>query len=285
MTTPKTATAASPTTATASTITFRAAAEPARPSMVRDTVLLFRRALRLSLRNPVWTVMGLAQPLLYLFFFGPLLTKLTNVPGFPPGNPWQIFVPAIMVMLGLFGAAFVGFGLVSEWRDGVIDRMRVTPMSRFALLAGRVLRDVVVLTSQAVLLVLAGLAMGLRAPVGGIVVGIALVAVMGATMSATSYAVALILKSEDALAPLLNGVLLPVMLLSGIMLPISRGFAPDWLYDVSRINPMSYVVEGARAAFLSNFDGHQFWVGLGVAAALAALGAGWATRTFTRQSS
>ncbi len=253
-------------------------------SLLRDTGLVFSRAMRLSLRNPVWTVMGLGQPLLYLFFFGPLLTKITGLPGFPPGDPWQIFVPAIMVMLGLFGAAFVGFGLVSEWRDGVIDRMRVTPMSRFSLLAGRVLRDVVVLAVQAVLLVLAGIGMGLRAPVIGVVVGIVLVSVMGATMSAVSYAVALILKSEDALAPLLNGVLLPVMLLSGIMLPITRGLAPAWLYYISRINPMSYVVEGARAAFLGSFGDHQFWVGLGVAAALAVVGLGWATRTFTRQS-
>jgi len=265
--------------------TVPAPARTAGNTVLRDTVLVFRRALRLSLRNPVWTVMGLAQPLLYLFFFGPLLTKITNVPGFPVGDPWQIFVPAIMVMLGMFGAAFVGFGLVSEWRDGVIDRMRVTPMSRFSLLAGRVLRDVVVLSAQAVLLVAAGLAMGLRAPAVGVVVGIALVAVMGATMSAVSYSIALILKSEDALAPLLNGVMLPVMLLSGIMLPISRGFAPDWLYYLSRINPMSYVVEGARAAFLGNFAGSEFWVGLGVAGALASVGLGWATRTFTRQSS
>lgn len=255
-----------------------------RSSLWRDCGLVFARAMRLSLRNPVWLVMGLAQPLLYLFLFGPLLTKISGGPGFPAGDPWQIFVPALMVMLGLFGAAFVGFGLVSEWRDGVIDRMRVTPMSRFALLAGRVLRDLVVLAVQAVLLVLAGVVMGLRAPVGGIAVAIVIVIAMGATMSAASYAVALTLKSEDALAPLLNGVMLPVMLLSGIMLPITQGFAPGWLFWLSRVNPMSYVVDAARAAFLGDFSSHHFWVGLGVAAVLAAVGLTLATRTFTRQS-
>ena len=168
----------------------------------------------LTLRNPVWLVMGLAQPLLYLFFFGPLLKNLTGVPGFPPGDPWQVFVPAIMVMLGLFGSAFVGFGLIQEWRDGVIERMRVTPMSRFALLAGRVLRDGVVLVAQAVLLIGASLLMGLRAPVAGVLVGIAHVAALGMTFAAASYAVALAVKSEDAMAPLINGILLPVMLLS-----------------------------------------------------------------------
>jgi ABC-2 type transport system permease protein len=253
-------------------------------SLWRDCGLVFSRGMRLSLRNPVWLVMGLAQPLLYLFLFGPLLTKISGGPGFPPGDPWQIFVPALMVMLGLFGAAFVGFGLISEWRDGVIDRMRVTPMSRFALLAGRVLRDLVVLAVQAVLLVLAGVVMGLRAPLVGIAVGIVIVLAMGATMSAASYAVALTVKSEDALAPLLNGVMLPVMLLSGIMLPITQGFAPGWLFWLSRINPMAYVVDAARAAFLGDFTSHHFWIGLGVAAVLAAVGLTLATRTFTRQS-
>ncbi len=240
--------------------------------------------MRLSLRNPVWLVMGLAQPLLYLFFFGPLLTKISGGPGFPPGDPWQVFVPALVVMLGLFGAAFVGFGLISEWRDGVIDRMRVTPMSRFALLAGRVLRDVVVLAVQAVLLIGAGVLMGLRGPVIGMAVGTVMVLALGATMSAASYAVALTVKSEDALAPLLNGIILPVMLLSGTMLPITEGFAPDWLYWLSRINPIAYIVDGARAAFLGDFSSHQFWIGAGVAAALAVIGMTLATRTFTRQS-
>ena len=151
-------------------------------STSRDVGLVFSRGMRLSLRNPVWLVMGLAQPLLYLFFFGPLLTKISAGPGFPPGDPWQVFVPALVVMLGLFGAAFVGFGLISEWRDGVIDRMRVTPMSRFALLAGRVLRDVVVLAVQAVLLIGAGVLMGLRGPVIGMAVGTIMVLALGATM-------------------------------------------------------------------------------------------------------
>lgn len=55
-------------------------------------------------------------------------------------------VPALLVQLALFGTAFVGFGLIAEYRSRVIERMRVTPVSRIALLLGRSLRDVVVLT-------------------------------------------------------------------------------------------------------------------------------------------
>jgi ABC-type transport system involved in cytochrome c biogenesis permease component len=149
-------------------------------SFARDTLLIFTRQLRLSLRNPAWVIIGLIQPILYLAFFGPLLTKVAsgNVPGFPHGNSYRFFVPGLLVQLGLFGAAFVRFTIIADWRAGVIERLRVTPASRLAILAGRVLRDVVTLLVQAVVLVLAGLAFGLRAPAAGILIGLGFITVL-----------------------------------------------------------------------------------------------------------
>jgi ABC-2 type transport system permease protein len=143
-------------------------------TFLRDTLLIFRRQLRLSVRNPAWVIIGLIQPILYLAFFGPLLAKVAvrGVQGVPTDNPYGFFVPGLLVQLGLFGAAFVGFSIIADWRAGVIERFRVTPVSRMALLAGRVLRDVLTLTVQAVVLVLAGLAFGLRAPLAGVVIAL-----------------------------------------------------------------------------------------------------------------
>src|ERR1700722_20499141 len=168
-----------------------------------DTFVIFRRQLRLSLRDPVWVIIGLIQPILYLTFFGPLLTKVAGggLPGFPPGNSYSFFVPGLLIQLGLFGAAFVGFAIIADWRYGVIERMRVTPVSRLAILAGRVLRDVVTLLVQGIVLVLAGVAFGMRAPLGGVLVGLAFVAVVAVSLSAISYTVGLLTKSEDVLAP------------------------------------------------------------------------------------
>src|SRR3954453_18842446 len=151
--------------------------------LLRDTDVIFRRSMRLSLRNPVWVVLGLVQPVLYLALFGPLLEPIARVRGFPDGDAWQIFVPGLLVQLGLFGAAFVGFGLVAELRAGVVERMRVTPASRMSLVLGRVLRDVVVLVVQAVLLVATAYLFGLRASAAGIVLGIAVVGLLGAAFA------------------------------------------------------------------------------------------------------
>jgi ABC-2 type transport system permease protein len=249
---------------------------------LRDTVLIFRRQLRLSLRNPVWVVIGLIQPILYLAFFGPLLRGMTGMPGFPAGNAWQVYVPGLLVQLGLFGSAFVGFGIIGEWRLGIIERMRVSPVSRLALLLGRVLRDVLVLVVQALVLVGAGVAFGLRAPLMGIVIGLAFVVLLSVSLSSLSYAAGLVTKSEDAFAPLLNMVTVPLMLLSGILLPMS--LAPAWLDGLARANPFRYIVDAMREVFLGNYATAVVIEGVVVALSLAVASVAIGTRTFFKEN-
>lgn len=249
----------------------------------RETRIVFLRAFRLSLRNPAWVVIGLTQPILYLALFGPLLKKLKGLPGFPTGvSWWQVFVPGLLIQLSIFGALFVGFGLVAEYRSGVIEQMRVTPASRTALLIGRVLRDVVVLVVQAATLVVVAVIFGMRAPLGGVLLAFILVAALGAACSSTSYAVALITKSEDALAPLLNTVAVPLLLLSGIMLPMS--LAPGWLRRVAEINPFSHIVDGVRSFFRGDLGSPDALWSLLVAAIIVGLGIAFGARTFQRES-
>lgn len=241
-------------------------------SFFRDLWIVFARAMRLSLRNPAWVVIGLLQPVLYLVLFGPLLVRVASLPGFPPGDAWTVFVPGLLIQLGMFGAAFVGFGLIADLRAGVIERMRVTPASRVALLGGRVLHDVVVVFAQGAILVVAALAFGFRAPVPAVLLGLALISVLAAAFSFLSYAAALWLKSEDALAPLANAVALPLLLLSGILLPMS--LAPGWLELIANINPIKHVVDGARAIFRAEFLSSASLSGIVIALVLVAV-SGW----------
>jgi len=253
-------------------------------SFARDTSLIFRRQLRLMLLQPAWLIIGLIQPILYLVFFGPLLTRIAagGLGGFPAGNSYSFFVPGLLIQLGLFGAAFVGFSIIADWRAGVIERFRVTPVSRLALLSGRVLRDVLTLLVQAIVLVLAGLAFGMRAPVGGVLIGLGFIAVVAVSLAAISYTVGLLLKSEDALAPLLNMVMVPLMLLSGIMLPMTLG--PGWLQGIARITPFRYIIDAMRAAFQGHYGGTIMVEGVAVAVGLAAVCLWAASRAFVREN-
>lgn len=245
-----------------------------------DTMVIFKRQMRLGLRNPAWIIIGLLQPILYLGLFGPLLKPLSKELG--TDNAYVVFVPGLLIQLGLFGALFTGFELVAEWRAGVIEAQRVTPASRTALLLGRVLRDVLELFVQGVVLIALAYAFGLRASVGGMLFGLVLTLLLGTACGALSDMAGLLTKSEDVLAPLLNSVALPVMLLSGILLPISLG--PKWLRTLSDIVPTQHIVSAIRATFVGNFNMTVVW-GSVWAVALCAVSLYFGTRAFRRENS
>ncbi len=248
----------------------------------RDTWIIFKRVMIISLQNPAWVMIGLLQPILYLCLFGPLLIPMANMPGFPPGNAWRVFVPGLLVQLGIFGGAFVGFSVIDEWRSGVIDRQMVSPASRTALIVGRVLRDVVVLFIQGCLLIGAAMIAGLDVPAHAIALGLVLTVLLGATFSALSYGTGLALKSEDAFAPIINTIALPILLLSGILLPMS--LAPQWLQVVSDINPFKHMVDALRAVFRDEIFTFPVALGFGLAIALLIVAAWFGTRVFERQT-
>lgn len=102
-------------------------------------------------------------------------------------------------------------------------------------------------------------------------------------MSAASYGLALRLKSEDAFAPVQNSIIVPVLLLSGMLLPMS--LAPVWLFVVSRFNPLVYVVDATRAAFVGNLTGSTVVLGVLVAVGLSIAAVAFGIRTFQRESS
>ena len=247
----------------------------------RDTWIIFARSMRLSLRQPLWVLIGLMQPILYLTLFGPLLQNIAASSGFQ-GDAWQVFVPGLLVQLGIFGGLFVGFGIIAEWRSGVIERQLVTPASRAAIISGRTLRDVLVIVVQAIVLIAASTLMGLRVPLLSVVFGLVLIALLGAAFSFISNAIGIATKSEDALAPLVNTLALPILLLSGILLPMN--LAPQWLQIVSNFNPFKHIVEALRAVFRSDFANPIVWIGVLLAVILVVLGAWMGSRTLTAQT-
>ena len=246
--------------------------------LIRDTSLIFERQMQLLLRNPVWIFVGVFQPVMYLLLFAPLLKPALGVR--TNAEAYEIFVPGLLVLLAIFGGLFQGFGLIAEVRAGVIERSRVTPVSRFALLLGRSLRDTVSLLSQAVIITVLALAFDLRVYLPNLLLAFLMLALISLMTSALSYGVALVVKSEDALAPLMNTVAQPVLLLSGILLPLT--FAPGWLQAVADWNPFSWAVNGVRALFRGDLGAPAVWQGLLIMTVLAALALTWAARLFAR---
>jgi ABC-2 type transport system permease protein len=245
---------------------------------LRDTWLIFQRQAQLFWRSPFGAVVGVIQPLCYLLLFAPLLRPALGVGN--SAQAYRIFVPGLLVLLTMFASLFVGMGLLGEIRDGVLDRSRVTPVSRMALLLGRSLRDMVVILLQATVLIVVALPFGLRVQVGDLLLAYLLLGVVTIGLSAFSYALALKLRSIRAVSPLIQLLSQNLLLLSGVLLPIA--FAPHWLRAIAAWNPLTYVVAGSRALFGGVIAATSVWQALAVSVALAALTVTWASRAFAR---
>ncbi len=247
---------------------------------VRDTGLVFRRYFGIFISNPAWVAIGAVQPLLYLLLFAPLLKSIASTPGFPRGGAYNVFVPGLLIQLGLFGANGVGFGLIADLRAGVIERLRVTPASRLSLLLGRVLRDICTLLVQSAILIAVAVPFGLSINGPGILIMLALVALIGLAMGSIAYALALWLGDENSYAPLIFTASLPLLLLSGVLLPLS--LAPAWLRAIAAVNPLSYAVTAARAIFLDHLGDPSVIEGVAIFVGLAVVCLFWAVRRFGR---
>ena len=246
---------------------------------IRDTWLIFRRSLVLTLRQPVWIVFGMMVPVLYLVLFGPLLEGAMQSAG-TGTSAFNWFVPGLIIQIAIFGTAFGGFGLIAEVRSGVVERMRVTPMSRASMLLGRSLRDVVILMVQATIMIVLAIPFGLQIDPQSIIAMLGLLLLIGLSVAPLSYAGGLALKSEDAFAPVVNGISLPLLLLSGVLLPMT--LAPDWLRFLSDLNPLTHAVNAARAVFNSDWGNPDIAVGVAITSAFAVFAVWVGSRAFSR---
>jgi len=248
--------------------------------MLTETWVIFRRQVRHHLRNPVWVSFGVAQPIVYLVLFGPLLANLRGG-GLGGDDSLNVFVPGLLVQLSVLGSGLAGFAAIQELREGVIDRQRVTQARRSSLVLGRSLAHVATIVVQSTFLILVAIPLGLRPHVGGAALTVALLALLSLGLASGAFSLGLLLREEMALSPLLQGLTLPAVLLSGFLLPMT--LAPGWLWRFSQFNPLSYLVDAGRDLFAGDLASRSVAEGLAVAIAVTLLLTVWSTRRLQRQ--
>ncbi len=237
---------------------------------VRDIGLLFQRYIIQLLRNPIWVIVGFSTPILYLALFTPLLRSV--VPG---GHVLNVFLPGILALLAFASGAGAGFSTIFELQGGVIERLRVTPASRFAILTGPILAGMVMMLVFDAVVVAVGAGFGFTIHWAGLAVLAVLLGLLMIILAASSIATALLTKQIRSFAAIANGINLPVLLLAGVLLPISLG--PAWIRVLAHFNPLYYLVDAARVLASGTLSGTAVWQAAAVLVPLCALVLTWAT--------
>jgi ABC-2 type transport system permease protein len=245
---------------------------------IRDIGLLFQRYIVQLLRNPVWLFVGFSTPILYLALFMPLLMHVVGAEGLPSGQVVNVFLPGILSLLAFASGAGAGFSTIFELKDGVIERFRVTPASRFAILIGPILATMVMVFVFDAVVVAVGFGVGFSAHLLGLALLAVLLALLMIIVAAWSIATALVTKDISGFAAIINGINLPILLLAGVLLPISLG--PTWMRVAAHFNPLHYAVQASRALAAGTLSGTAVWQAFAVLVPLCVLVLIWATRVF-----
>ena len=210
---------------------------------LRAVKVVWQREMIRFVRSKGRLISGLAQPLLLLFVLGSGLSGLTR--SATGGVDFRTFLfPGIVATSTLFTAIFAGISIVWDREFGFLREMLVAPVPRLSILVGKCLGGGTIATLQALILVaLAGLVGVPYNPVM-IIALLVLLFLTALAMTAFGLMISVRIKKFQAVMPIVQLVLTPMMFLSGSLFPLAG--LPVWLAVLTRINPLTYAVEPMR---------------------------------------
>lgn len=230
-----------------------------------DTWYLFLRHMRTTLRMPVWVILSIIQPILWLVIFGQLFRAVATLRGFENASYQQFLAPGLVILSAFMSSSYSGMGMLHDLQQGVLDRLLATPVSRSALIVSRVLQASVMSMVQGVVVLAVAWLFAVRPPGGlrGVVAVLLAAAFLGAACSAASNGLSLVIRQAQILVATINFLLLPALFLSSMMM--SPQLMPGWIRGVAAVNPLDWGVQVAR----TGFEGKP-WASVGIQAVLLA---------------
>ncbi len=201
--------------------------------------------------DPVELFTRAAQPVLWLVLFGEVMAQVRGIS--PGGVRYLDFLaPGILAQSVLFVAIFYGISAIWERDLGVLQRYLVSPAPRSALVIGKALSASVRALSQALIVYVLTVALGVDIDLDprSILGAVAAIAVGSALFSTFSLIIACIVKTRERFMGIGQVLTMPIFFASNAIYPLS--LMPGWLRAVSHLNPLTYEVDVLRALMLSS---------------------------------
>ena len=232
--------------------------------------------------DPLELATRAVQPLLWLLLFGEVMAQ---VRGISPGDLRYLdFLSAgILAQSVLFVAIFYGISAIWERDLGVLQRYLVSPAPRSAIVIGKALSASVRALSQALVVYLLALLIGVGIDLHPArVLGVVIVVALGSALFSTfSLIVACIVKTRERFMGIGQVLTMPIFFASNAIYPLS--LMPAWLRAISHLNPLTYEVDALRALMLtSGVSDYGLPLDFGVLAGVSAVLTAVAARMYAR---
>jgi len=210
------------------------------------------------------------QPALWLLVFGQVMSRghVVETGGLPYLN---FLMPGILAQSVLFIAIFNGISIIWERDLGIVHKFLASPTPRAALVVGKALAGGMRALTQAVVVVVLALALGVqvRGQVSAIIGAVLLILLGASVFSTFSLIIACLVKTRERFMGIGQVLTMPLFFASNAIYPTSM--MPPWLQAVSHANPLTYQVDGLRALLLTGAPAASVGLGTDFAVLAAAL--------------
>jgi ABC-2 type transport system permease protein len=249
-----------------------------------DTGLIWRKSLREARRDIALAfVFPVLPPLFFAVLQAVTYADIVDLPGFPVDDYIVWIAPGAVLLPGAIGAGFTATTTVLDAQSGFLDRLRLLPVSPAAVLAGRLLFDMVRVLPAAAIVLVTTVAMGAEVRTGalGAIAVLALTALLALAWNGIFYVAAL--RSMNPQTPMaMQPLFLPFLFLSTVYVP--EQLLPGWVQTISDLNPLSYMADAARGFMIEPLDIGALAAGVAFPLAIAALTVATAARLWTRMN-
>jgi len=200
--------------------------------------------------DPLELATRAVQPTLWLVVFGKVMA---HVRGLQTGNLdyLDFLTPGVLAQSALFISIFYGIAAIWERDLGVLQKYLVSPAFRSALVLGKALSAGVRGLSQAVVVFLLALAMGiaLNFHLMNVLLVLVLIVIGSALFATASLIIACVVKTRERFMGIGQVLTMPLFFASNAIYPVH--LMPGWLQLLARINPLTYQVDALRALMIA----------------------------------
>ncbi|WP_142850791.1 ABC transporter permease [Telmatospirillum sp. J64-1] len=215
--------------------------------MIRVALSLAKREFTRFLRQPQRVIGSVAQPVLFWLFLGAGFTASFRAPGMEEISYLEYFYPGVMLMMMLFASIFSSITIIEDRDAGFLQSVLVAPVSRLAIVLGKVLGGVAIAMVQVLLFLVAAPFLGISMGLGSLVMLLVAMVVSSIGFAALGFLLAWPMRSTSGFHAIMMVFLMPLWLLSGALFPITN--APGWLQALMMVNPVHHALNLLRMPF------------------------------------
>ena len=219
--------------------------------MINKTAIyvLWMREMKRWWRAKSRIVGSLAMPLFFLAFLGLGFRRMT-IPGLSDDVGYiRFLVPGIIGMNILFSSTFGGLSVLWDREFGFLKEIMVAPVSRVSIVLGRIAGGATTALIQAVLILAISYIMGFKIiNISSIFLAIVFMILIAVTFLGLGLVFASKMRDIQGFSIVMNFVIFPLFFLSGALYPLEN--FPVWLRYISKLDPLTYGVDGLRAALI-----------------------------------